>query len=105
MTSIDFDCGHERDARASGDKSGFENVKLFYAWDSDYMKENKLKTDKIKENPEAEYIIWKYNDGKLDNVFLFGSAKDNFLNLLVYSTIWDEAKKVLFLENLYQLNK
>jgi hypothetical protein len=87
------------------DKSGFENVKLFYTWDSDYMKENKLKTDKIKENPASEYIIWKYNDGKLDNVFLFGSAKDNFLNLLVYSNIWDEAKKVLFLETLYQLNK
>ena len=86
-------------------KSGFENVKLFYVWDSDYMKESKFKTDKIKENPEAEYIIWKYNDGKLDNVFLFGSSKDNFLNLLVYSNIWDEDKKVLFLENLYQLNK
>lgn len=86
-------------------KSGFENVKLFYIWDSDYIKENKYKTDKIKENAESEYIIWKYNDGKLDNVFLFGSAKDNFLNLLVYSNIWDEDKKVLFLENLYQLNK
>lgn len=86
-------------------KSGFENVKLFYVWDSDYMKENKYKTDKIKENAVSEYIIWKYNDGKLDNVFLFGSAKDNFLNLLVYSNIWDEAKKVLFLENLYELNK
>jgi len=86
-------------------KSGFENVKLFYVWDSDYMKESKFKTDKIKENPEAEYIIWKYNDGKLENVFLFGSAKDNFLNLLVCTTIWDEDKKVLFLENLYQLNK
>jgi hypothetical protein len=89
----------------NNNKSGFENVKLFYTWDSDYMKENKFKTDKIKENSELEYIIWKYNDGKLDNVFLFGSAKDNFLNLLVYSNIWDENKKVLFLENLYQLNK
>ncbi|MBZ4034490.1 hypothetical protein K6T82_06915 [Flavobacterium sp. 17A] len=86
-------------------KSDFENVKLFYAWDSDYMKENKLKIDKIKENSKSEYIIWKYNDGKLDNVFLFGSAKDNFLNLLVYTNIWDEAKKVMFLESLYELNK
>lgn len=86
-------------------KSNFENVKLFYTWDSDYMKESKFKTDKIKENSKSEYIIWKYNDGKLENVFLFGSAKDNFLNLLVCTTIWDEDKKVVFLENLYELNK
>jgi len=86
-------------------KSDFENVKLFYVWDSDYMKESKFKTDKIKENSKSEYIIWKYNDGKLENVFLFGSAKDNFLNLLVCTTVWDEDKKVLFLENLYELNK
>ncbi|MES2573951.1 MAG: hypothetical protein V4572_03330 [Bacteroidota bacterium] len=85
--------------------SAFENVKLFYTWDSDYMKENKFKTDKLKENPKLEYIIWKFNDGKLDNVFLFGSVKDNFLNLLVYTNTWTEDEKILFLENLYKLNK
>lgn len=85
--------------------SDFENVKLFYVWDSDYMKENKFKTDKIKENSKSEYIIWKYNDNKLDNIFLFGSLKDNFINLLVYTNSWDEDKKVLFLENIYELNK
>jgi hypothetical protein len=86
-------------------KSAFENVKLFYTWDSDYRKENKFKTDKIKENAKSEYIIWKYNDGKFDNVFLFGSAKDNFLNLLVYTNDWTEGEKISFLEKLYELNK
>jgi hypothetical protein len=43
-----------------------------------------------------EYIIWNYNDGKLDNVFLFGSVKDNFLNLLIDINEWIE--KVKFLE-------
>lgn len=85
--------------------SDFENVTLFYTWDSDYYKENKFKTDKIKENTELEYIIWKYNDKKLDNVFLFGSSKNNFLNLLVYTTNWKEEEKIIFLENLYKLNK
>nr|WP_315158583.1 hypothetical protein [uncultured Flavobacterium sp.] len=85
--------------------SDLENVKLFYIWDSDYYKENKFKTEKIKENEELEYIIWKYNDKKLDNIFLFGSAKDNFLNLLVYTNKWSEDKKILFLEKLYALNK
>lgn len=86
-------------------KSDFENVKLFYTWDSDYMIQNKYKTEKIKENRKSEYIIWRYNDGKLDNFFLFGSRKDNFLNLLVYSKIWTDDQKVSFLENLYQVNK
>lgn len=85
--------------------SDFENVKLFYTWDSDYYKENKFKTEKIKENAELEYIIWKYNDNKLDNVFLFGSSKNNFLNLLVYTKKWTEDEKISFLENLYKLNK
>lgn len=85
--------------------SDFENVTLFYTWDSDYYKENKFKTDKIKENTELEYIIWKYNDKKLDNVFLFGSSKNNFLNLLVYTANWKEEEKIIFLENLFKLNK
>ncbi|UPT70586.1 MAG: hypothetical protein M0D53_16165 [Flavobacterium sp. JAD_PAG50586_2] len=86
-------------------KSDFENVKLFYEWDSDYRKENKFKTQKIKEDAKQEYIIWKYNEDKIDNVFLFGSVKDNFLNLLVYTTKWSEAEKISFLERLYKLNK
>ena len=85
--------------------SDFENVTLFYTWDSDYYKENKFKTDKIKENPELEYIIWKYNDKQLDNVFLFGSSKNTFLNLLVYSNGWSEDEKIIFLEKLFILNK
>jgi hypothetical protein len=86
-------------------KSDFKNVQSFYRWDSDYRKELKHKTNKIKENSKLEYVIWKYNDGKLDNVFLFGSVNDNFLNLLVYTNEWDEDKKVRFLEKLYKLNK
>ena len=85
--------------------SDFENVKMFYIWYSDYYKENKFKTEKIKENTELEYIIWKYNDNKGDNVFLFGSSESNFLNLLVYTTTWSEDEKIFFLENLFKLNK
>ena len=85
--------------------SDFENIQLFYRWDSDYYKESKFTVKKIRENSELEYIIWKYNDKKLDNVFLFGSSKGNFLNLLVYTAIWSEDEKIIFLENLYKLNK
>jgi hypothetical protein len=86
-------------------KSDFENVKEFYKWDSDYQKENHFKVNKIKENAELEYVIWKYNDAKVDNVYLFGSIKDSFLNLLVYTNSWNESEKIKFLENIYKLNK
>lgn len=85
--------------------SDFDLVTEFYKWDSDYQKELKNKTNKLKENAELEYIIWKYSDGDYDNFFLFGSVKSNFLNILVYTKLWDEDKKVLFLEEIYKINK
>ena len=69
------------------------------------MKENKFKTEKLKEDAKSEFIVWKFNDNKLDNVFLFGSVKDNFINLLIYTDIWPEEQKIAFLEKVYQLNK
>ena len=87
------------------EETDFENVTLFYKWDSEYYVENKFKTELLKENSDLEYIIWKFNDKKLDNVFLFGSSKNNFLNLLVYTNNWSEDKKIAFLEELYKLNK
>jgi C4-type Zn-finger protein len=86
-------------------KSAYENVKSFYKWDSDYRKANNFNTSTIKENSELEYIIWKYADDKMDNVFLFGSVKDNFINLLVYTNKWSEVEKVKFLEAIYEINK
>ncbi|MES2544225.1 MAG: hypothetical protein V4548_05020 [Bacteroidota bacterium] len=85
-------------------KSAFENVKEFYKWDSDYRKQNKFKTEKLKESLKREYIIWKYNDGKMDNIFLFGSTGSDFSNLLIYTNIWTQEKQIEFLENVYQLN-
>lgn len=84
---------------------GFEAVKAFYKWDSDHIKSQNIKTKKIKENPEMGYIIWKYHDGTSDNIFLFGTSSDYFLNLLIYSTVWKEKDKISFLEDLYKLNK
>jgi hypothetical protein len=63
----------------------------------------KSRSASASQNPKLEYIIWNYNDVKLDNVFLFGSVKDDFLNLLIDTNEWNE--KVKFLENRYELNK
>lgn len=85
-------------------KSDFKNVIAFYKWDSNYREEINFKTAKIKENSKLEYIIWKFSDGKMDNLFLFGSIGNSFLNLLIYTDIWNENEKIIFLEELYKLN-
>ena len=87
------------------ENSDFENVWEFYKWDSDYRAEIGAKVSKIKENSELKYVIWKYKENKLDNIFLFGSTKENFLNLLLYTNLWSESVQVKFLENLYKINK
>lgn len=85
-------------------RSDFENLKTFYKWDSDFKKKHKFKTQKLKENSDLEFIIWKYKD-KLDRVLLFGSSEKNFLIFLIYTNQWTETEKIQFLENLYQWNK
>ncbi|TDM00392.1 MAG: hypothetical protein C4K58_04075 [Flavobacteriaceae bacterium] len=85
-------------------KSDFENVYAFYKWDSDYMIQKGLATNFILEDKESKFVIWKYNDKKSDNVFLFGNSKNHFVNLLIYTNLWDENQKVEFLKNLYFLN-
>ncbi len=85
--------------------SDFELVEKFHQWDTDWLESNNTETKQLKKDKKKEYIIWKYNDGTSDNVFLFGSSKDNFLNLLVYTEKWTEEEKIQFLEQLYELNK
>ncbi|WP_264510407.1 hypothetical protein [Flavobacterium sp. N1719] len=84
--------------------SDFENVQLFHQWDSDYYKENKYDTALLKVNEAKISIIWKFNDKRRDNVFLFGSKENCFLNLMVYTDLWEESKKISFLEEWYALN-
>ena len=83
----------------------FEQATLFYQWSAHYCKEQKFNVSKIKENVTLGYIIRKYNDKKLDNIFLFGASLTEFFNLLIYTKLWPEDEKIAFLENLFTLNK
>ncbi len=85
--------------------SDFEGVVAFYEWDAQWREENNFSTKLLKKNKKQTYVIWKYNDGKLDNIYLFGSANDHFINLLVYTDQWDEATITEFLVKTYETNK
>ena len=76
----------------------------FFKWDFDFRTENKFKTQKLKENTTENYIIWKYTENKIDNIYLYGCKSDLMVNYLVYTDTWTEQKKIEFLEDMYKLN-
>ena len=71
----------------------------------DYQIELKRPSKRLLEEKDDAYIIWKFTDeNEIDNVFLFGSVDDDILNLLVYTTNWEESKKITFLQEVHDLN-
>jgi hypothetical protein len=86
-------------------KSNFESVNDFFKWEYDYRVGEGFESNKILENEVENYIIWKFAEKTLDNVFLYGVKSDLFVNYLVYTDKWDEQKKIDFLIKLYNRNK
>lgn len=86
-------------------QKNYETIEAFTKWDTEYKEQNKYKTIILVENPELEYQIWKFkDDNQIDNVFLYGGIGDYILNLLVYTDIWTETKKIEFLEETLRMN-
>ena len=91
-------------------KTGFEFVKSFYEWDSQYFSEtNGLSAELIEQDSSKNFIIWKLygflNDKKIDNYFLFGVRNCFVSNFLVLDTKkWKDSEKINFLRNLYIKN-
>lgn len=89
----------------SSSKTDSETIAAYYKWEYDYRVKNGFNTSKLKEDKKENYIIWKFTEEKLDNVFLYGVKSDYLVNYLVYTDKWAEGKKIEFLEQLYELNK
>ena len=85
-------------------KSKNEIISEFFKWEYDYRVGAGFKCSKIKENTTDNYIVWKFTEKMIDNVFLYGTKSDLLTNFLVYTDKWDEQKKIDFLEKFYSLN-
>ena len=85
-------------------KNKFEMVSEFFKWEYDYRVSAGFKSSKIKENATDNYIIWKFTEKIIDNVFLYGVKSDLMTNYLVYTDKWDEQKKIDYLEKINSLN-
>jgi len=79
-------------------------VAEFFKWEYDYRISAGFKCSKIKENTVDNYIVWKFTEKMIDNVFLYGIKADLLTNYLVYTDKWDEQKKIDFLEETNALN-
>ncbi len=88
----------------SSSKNNSEIVSEFFKWEFDYRVSAGFNSSKLKENTTDNYIIWKFTEKKVDNVFLYGIKSDLLTNYLVYTDKWDEQKKIDFLEETNSLN-
>jgi len=92
-------------------KKGFDFVKAFYKWDSEYYANTYgFQQDLIEENEEKNYIVWRiygeYNNSYLDTYLLFGERGGFANNFSVMKTDkWTVEKKIAFLKSIYENKK
>jgi len=87
-------------------QTGYETIEAFTNWDIAFQNENNRETKILKKEPQQKFQIWKFKDDKnIDNVFLYGSAGDKIINLLVYTNSWTEIEKMEFLEKAFIRNR
>jgi len=80
-------------------------VRRFYEWEGNHLKEKANGQLRIvKESKDKNYLIWNLkNEEGLNVYFLFGLKGETAYNLNVKTTMWDEEKKVNFLERLFNV--
>ena len=89
-------------------KKGFDFVKTFYEWDSEYFVSTYgLQKDLIEENEKNNYIIWRvygeYNNSYWDTYFLFGEKGGFAHNYSMMKTDkWTIEQKITFLREIYE---
>jgi hypothetical protein len=89
-----------------GSKKGYDFVKAYYDWDSEYFVDTYefirkiIETDKIN-----NYMIYRIygsaNGGKFDTYYLIGERNGNVSNFsIMIADKWNESKKIEFLKEL-----
>ncbi len=88
-------------------KKGFDFVKAFYEWDSDYFENNyRLNQEIIESNEKDNFIIWRVfgenNDTYWNTYFLLGEKNNIASNFAIMKTDkWTEEEKTNFLKSMY----
>lgn len=105
--AVSFGPCNKYEFNADNLKKGFDFVKAFYEWESEYFVSTYgLKQELIEENKVDNYIIWRvygdYDNSSLDTYFLFGE-KNGFANnySVMITDKWTTESKVSFLKEMW----
>ncbi|MDR1113030.1 MAG: hypothetical protein LBL18_04640 [Bacteroidales bacterium] len=94
----------------NGSKKGYDFVKAFYEWDSEYFSTTyNLDIELIEADSINNLIIWRvygnYNDSYWNTYFLFGEKNGFVKNFAIMSAKkWTIEQKIDFLKNMYLQN-
>jgi hypothetical protein len=107
IIAIAFGPYNKYEFNKDGSKKGFEFIKAFYEWESEYFVNNfGLHTEQIESNDIDNFIIWRlfgeYNNSNWDTYFLFGERNGFVKNFAIMKTEeWTAEQKIDFLKTIY----
>ena len=105
--AIAFNRFDKYEFNADGTKNGYEFVKAFYDWDSQFFVDSYGLQRRVLENDSIyNYILYQIygltNGAKFDTYFLVGEKNGNVNNLSIITTDkWTNDNKIDFLKRLY----
>ena len=105
--AVAFNPVNKYEFNTDNSKKGFEFVKAFYEWDSQYfVNTNKLNREKIEDDENQHYIVWRVfgenNETAYDTYFLFGEKNGYARNFSIMKTNkWNREEKIKVLKEMY----
>lgn len=105
--AIAFTSTNNYEFNTNNSKKGFEFVKAFYEWESDYFVNHfKLTQEMVEQSESGNYIIWRAfgenNNANFDTYFLFGEKNGNASNFSIAITDkWSKEEKMRILKEMY----
>ena len=72
----------------NGQLKGYDFVKAYYDWDSDYFEKAGYECKIIESEKSLSYIVWNVAGDKVDSYFLFGEKNGYFSNFSISTKIF-----------------
>ena len=107
IISVTFGPCNKYEFNADNSKKGFDFVKAYYEWDSEYFVSNyHLNQEMVESNEANNYIIWRAfgenNNTYWDTYFLFGEKNCHVSSFAIMKTEkWSKKEKIAFLRKTY----
>lgn len=95
----------------NGSKKGYEFVKAFYEWDSNYFVDSYgLSRETLVSDSTNNFMIYRiygnYDEGDFDTYFLIGEKNGNTSNFSIsFTDKWTEDERIGFLKDLFLAKK